>query len=533
MTQVIKEAAKHYKNGNYAKTMELCKKVLAKDTDFNALRLMGLSLYHNNMLRDSLAMFEYAERIDGNDLQLQIEKIDTLMRLGEAVNYKHFVEVALKLRKITRENSDNFRAHKQLKDVYMKMLLNNNAQRVIDKFLKANPESQEMHYENYGFLMQMGEFDKAKEALDKAISLDKLYALDFNWEKVNKGYDTQERIDQLIKINDTVEVNDSFKSFYYLSRAFAHQKDKDFEQAFKYFQKANSKYRKLVKYNPQSQVNFYNHLIHNFTKEYFNKLSAISKKHSEPDIVPVFIVGMPRSGSTLIEKILCAHDEVSGVGEVNDFKENLLNILGDANQQVSSIAYSVSDISEDQLIALKERYIKLIKAKNVRVNKNSKPRYLVNKMLTNFQFLPLIKAIFPSAKIIHAKRDALDTCWSCYKMFFNGDDNYIYNLKELGFQFNLYSQLMEHWMTIVNEGDVFEMDHEKLTKNPEEEIRRLLDYCELDWDDKCIRFHEQVGTVRTASFEQVRKPIYHKERMAWQDYDGFLTELKQALTKNI
>ena len=111
-----------------------------------------------------------------------------------------------------------------------------------------------------------------------------------------------------------------------------------------------------------------------------------------------------------------------------------------------------------------------------------------------------------------------------YKIFFNGDDNYIYNLKELASHYNLYRELTDNWETLMGD-EVISIEHEVLTKNPETEIQRLLDYCDLQWDDKCLNFHKEVKTVKTASFEQVRNPITHKERMAWQDYEECLGEL--------
>ncbi len=520
----IKQASKYYKIGNHAKVIELCKKLLAKNPDFNALRLMGLSLYKKNLLRDSLAMFDYAQRLNPDHLELQLDKIDTMLKLAESVDYSSFVKSALILRKIIKSNPDNFRAHRQLKDAYQKMFFNNNAESVMADFLKQNPDSAEMNYEYYSFLVMLGRFDEAREILEKAITLNSVYALDPTWEKVNKGYDPQKRIDQLIKVNETVEVNDFFKAFYYLSRALAHQKQKEFETAFKYFQKANKKYRVNLDYNIQYQVGQFNHMIRAFSDDKCKELQSFSEKFSEPDVVPVFIVGLPRSGSTLIESILCAHDEVEGVGEINDFRENIVTTLATMTESKRTYSYSLENIDEETLLTLRDRYLKLLKTKNSRVNQGSKAKCLVNKMLTNFQYVPLIKAMFPKAKIIHAKRHPIDTMWSSFKIFFNGDDNYLYNLKEAAAHYNLYRELTDHWQSFMGD-DWITVEHEKLTKNPKEEIQRLLDYCGLTWMDKCMNFHKEEMTVRTASFEQVRNPITHKERMAWQDYEPYLGEL--------
>jgi tetratricopeptide (TPR) repeat protein len=520
----LKQASKYYKIGNYAKVMELCKKILAKNPDFNALRLMGLSLYKKNLLRDSLAMFEYAQRLAPDHLDLQLDKMETMLKLAESTDYNSFIRVAWDLRKIIRQYPDSFRAHKQLKDAYQKMFFNNNAEKVMLRFIGNNPDTPEMYYEYYGFLVMEGRFDDAREVLDKAISMNPVYSLDPTWGKVNKGYDAQERIESLIKTHETVETNDFFTAFYFLSRALAHQKKNEFEKAFKYFKKANNKYRANVDYSIERFIGQFQHMARAFSEDKYKKLKSFSSEFEEPDVVPVFIVGLPRSGSTLIESILSAHDEVEGVGEINDFRENIVSVLANESENKRLFSYSFENIDKETLLELRNRYLRLLKNKNSRVNPGSQAKYLINKMLTNYQYVPLIKAMFPNAKIIHAKRHPVDTMWSSYKIFFNGDDNYIYNLAEAANHYNLYRSLTDHWQTIVGD-DWITVDHEKLTANPEVEIKRLLDYCDLEWSDKCLNFHKQERTVKTASFEQVRNPITHKERMAWKDYEPYLDEL--------
>jgi tetratricopeptide (TPR) repeat protein len=520
----IKQADKYYRSGNYQKVLEICKNILAKKVDFNALRLMGLCLYKKNLVRDALAMYEYAEQIKPNHSELKLDKVNSLIKLGETANYKYYIQAAVILRNFIKENPDNFRACKQLKDVYQKLFFYNNAEKVIKAYLDKNPESSDMLYEYYSFLTMFGRFDEAKTILDRAASLNPVYLLDFTWGKFHKDFDPDQRIEQLIKVNETIEVNAFFKSFYYLSRALAHQKKKEFETAFKYFQKANNKYRSQVVYDFDRYVKGFNHCVHAFSEEKINKLKEFSASFTEPDIVPVFIVGLPRSGSTLIESILCAHDEVQGVGEINDFRENLVANLAVYDQETASYSYNLNNIDKEMLLLLRDRYLKQLKAKDSRINKGQKSKYLVNKMLTNFQYMPLIKAMFPNAKIIHAKRHPIDMMWSSFKIFFNGDDNYIYNLTEAARHYNLYREMTDHWHKMMGD-DVLVVDHQKLTSDPQKGIEELLNYCDLDWNDKCLNFHKEVKQVKTASFEQVRNPITHKERMAWQDYEPYLDEL--------
>ncbi len=268
----------------------------------------------------------------------------------------------------------------------------------------------------------------------------------------------------------------------------------------------------MQNYNFSKYVHDFNKLVQGFTKEKYLKLKEQSKKFTQADVVPVFICGLPRSGSTLIESVLTAHEEVAGVGEINDFKENFIHVLGDLSVHPSGYVLDWNLIDEEKLLVLRERYLKLLKAKNARVNKDGKGKFLINKMLTNFQYFPLIKLMFPEAIIIHAQRHPIDMLWSCFKIFFDGDDKYIYNLDELAAHYNIYRELTDHWHSFMGD-DVICINHEQLTKTPKAEIERLLNYCGLEWSDKCLNFHQELKTVKTASFEQVRKPIQQKEKL--------------------
>lgn len=167
----LKQATQYYKSGSYLKVIKLCRKILEKGVNFDALRLMGLSLYRKSLFRDSLAMFEYAQRLKPNHYELQIEKIATMVKLAESVDYKSFIKAALILRKLIKEYPNEIKPHKQLKDIYQKMFFNRSAERVITDFLKNNPDSAEMLYEYYSFLVFSGRFEEAKRLWIELLSL--------------------------------------------------------------------------------------------------------------------------------------------------------------------------------------------------------------------------------------------------------------------------------------------------------------------------------------------------------------------------
>ena len=523
---LIEEAKVNFQRANHSKVIELCRKILAKNINLDALLLLGNSLFEKSLYHDALDMMKLAERVNNKDVSIKLTRIKVQMKLAETVNNKYFAQCAVELRRILKSDPDNYLATSYLFQIYHKLFFQNSARRLLESYLERNPSNGAMQYEYFRLLTNYGEFEAAKEALDKGIKDKPLLAMDYTWKNVNPGYDPEARLAQLAKAKRQTKPTDFYQSNYYLSCGYAHERKKDYEAAFKAFVKANDKMRPTRIYNREAYVNFFRYFATALTRENLENIKKFSKEMPEPDIVPVFIVGLPRSGSTLIETILCAHDEISGVGEINDFKENILRHLGERTME-GNYTIALSKITKEQLADLRDDYIKLLSSKNARKNRDAKGRFVINKMLTNFHYIPLIKAMYPNAKIIHAKRHVLDCTWSMFKMFFEGDDNYLYNLKELGDHYNLYRELIDIYQdNVLDEGDMLEVVHEELTKDPDAQIERMLDYLGLDHDrEKCLKFYEQDINVRTASFAQVRKPITHKETMAWEPYEQYLGDL--------
>ncbi|MBL6691618.1 MAG: sulfotransferase [Pseudomonadales bacterium] len=241
---------------------------------------------------------------------------------------------------------------------------------------------------------------------------------------------------------------------------------------------------------------------------------------------PTFVIGMPRSGTTLVEQILSSHSEVFGAGELNDMK-----FVAAQTQQLSRFdqAYPAS------LPGLqKEDYAKLASAYLARLQQlagNSGNRY-VDKHPLNFQFVGLIFAMFPNARIIHTVRNPLDTCLSCFFQNFTKGQDYSFNLTALAHFYNDYRRIMEHWETIYP-GRIYTVRYEEMVEQQEEQTRGLLDYMGLDFEQGCIDFHKTDRKVSTASFLQVRKPIYKSSRKRWVNYREELSELARIIGVNI
>jgi tetratricopeptide (TPR) repeat protein len=247
-----------------------------------------------------------------------------------------------------------------------------------------------------------------------------------------------------------------------------------------------------------------------------------------PSSLPIFVVGMPRSGSTLIEQVLSSHPLVHGAGEVDTLSTHLIHM------QWPFVGYRVrgfdgvtrpSEPPKPPARYFRERgaaYVKALRHFNPRAQR------IVNKMLGNYQNVGMIELCLPNAVILHAVRDPVDNCLGCYKQLFATGNETTYDLGDIGRHYVQYRRMMEHWARVLP-GRVVDVVYEDMVADPESQVRRLLDACRLPWNDACLRFYETQRPVRTASVSQVRQPIYKSSVQRWRRYEKHLGPLFAAL----
>ncbi len=241
---------------------------------------------------------------------------------------------------------------------------------------------------------------------------------------------------------------------------------------------------------------------------------ALQPNPERPAITPIFIVGMPRSGTSLVEQILASHPQVYGAGE--------LNVLSDI---AAELGYASDAFRPDAatLQVMARRYIEALKTRA------GGALFVTDKLPGNFLFLGLIALLFPAARIIHTRRDPLDTCLSCYFQYFLGAHHYSYDLGQLGRYYRQYEKLMAYWR---RRGIAFlDVQYERLVDDVEGVSRQMTAYCGLDWNEACLNFHRSGRVVATASYNQVNQPIYTASIGRWRHYEKFLTPLQEALAR--
>jgi tetratricopeptide (TPR) repeat protein len=290
------------------------------------------------------------------------------------------------------------------------------------------------------------------------------------------------------------------------------------EKAFRQWLDGNALRRRQLSYDESATLGALVHAQSEFTAELFRG----SQFKGHPSSLPVFIVGMPRSGSTLVEQILASHPQVFGGGELRYFQiivGELQTIFHDSNHLLAQTSRTTgNDLSE-----FGARYVAAIE------HLAPTALHITDKMLDNFAFAGLIHLVLPNAPIIHTIRDPVDTCVSCFSQLFTVGQNYAYDLVELGRYFRHYKDLMTHWRRVLPPGRILDVDYEDVVADLEGAARRIVAHCGLAWDPRCLDFHRTERAVRTASAVQVRQPLYKSSVERWRKYEAFLGPLLAEL----
>jgi tetratricopeptide (TPR) repeat protein len=293
----------------------------------------------------------------------------------------------------------------------------------------------------------------------------------------------------------------------------------EFDESFEYYRRGNDIRGRQQRYSAKINVVNTARQIRTLDAAFFEARQGWGSP--APD--PIFIVGLPRAGSTLLEQILASHSQVEGTTELPDIIA-MSRRLGKKSRKNPASLYPeiLTDLSAEQVRELGESYLS-----TTRVQRRGTP-YFIDKMPNNFQHIGLIHLILPNAKIIDARRHPMAGCFSCFKQLFARGQTFTYDLTKLGRYYRDYVSLMDHWDEVLP-GRVHRVQYEHIVDDTEASIRALLDYCGLDFEEQCLRFYETQRAIRTPSAEQVRQPVYKEGLEHWRNYEKHLDPLKEAL----
>lgn len=290
---------------------------------------------------------------------------------------------------------------------------------------------------------------------------------------------------------------------------------KRYKEALHHFNKA----KQVV--GCEFDIGQYSRWIDSVIETFTPGLFAAASGFGNPSETPVFVVGMPRSGTTLTEQILASHPNVYGAGELSKLKR-IANAIGLKPSSAGDVVRSVNSLTPELIKTLSDEHTSYLREQAPAALR------IVDKMPHNFQLIGLIALLFPNARIIHCRRDAIDNCVSCFVLPFSKGHSYNSDLRTLGLYYREYDRLMRHWNKVFP-GRIFENRYETLVEDQAEQSRRLIDYLGLPWDDACLRFFDREGSVTTPSRWQVRQPIYKSSVKRWKNYESEVQPLIEAL----
>ena len=412
--------------------------------------------------------------------------------------------------------SDFADAHNNLGSAFLRINKLNDAIKSYKKAIALKPDFAVAN-NNLGIAyLRTGDPKLASKFFENAITITPGYATahhNLSGVKVYKEKDKQVSLIESLLI----ENNLSQKERIYLNFALAKAYEDlgNHEELFKHLNEGN-RIRKKEMSNSIADSEEHNELI----KLFFNSNNINNIKLTYRDslpIRPIFIVGMPRSGTSLVEQIISSHHEVYGAGEVNNFHNIIMPII---EKHAVNENYNLKN---DEFALIRKQY------------SNSLERFYVNekvitdKWILNFKTIGFILSAFPESKIVHLKRDARATCWSIYKHYFSDEGNrWAYDYQDLARFYKSYVGLMDYWHNLFP-GKIYDISYEDLTSNQEKETRNLLKYCDLDWDENCLNFYTNTRAVKTASAVQVRNKMYQGSSDVWRQYSEHLKPLLDAL----
>ena len=490
-------------------------KSLKKDPNYvEAISNFGLCLAEENKIDEAETYFRKAIKINPsfsnayNNLAMILKKKE---KFYEAV----------------KEYENAIKFNPNFSDAYCNLAISlmdigkiNEAETNFLQALKADPNNVHTKISYAGFLKTSGKIDQATKLYQSIISenpdIDAELYRNFAHTKTFSREDQDIRRMELIIKKNNLDKHSKTHLCFALGKAY--EDLGQIEKSFNYIKEGNAIVRKTYQYDTNDMKKYFNNIVDIFQPDLIDKFrnSGLGEKNH------IFILGMPRSGTSLVEQILSSHTKVCGGGEIKYVEDSITEV---GKKRQSTYPESVKTFSPADLAEIGSLYLN--KTKQFLGSKE----FLTNKLPQNFLYLGIIKLIFPKSKIIHCTRDPLDNCISLYKNYFVGHQGYAYDLEELGAYYNLYKKLMKHWHKLFPDG-FFEIHYDNLVKDQKDQTLQLLKFCQLDWEENCLAFHKTKRIVNTASSVQIRKPIYKDSLEIAKKYKDLILPLANILKEN-
>ena len=514
-TELI-EAAHHLQGGKIAKAETLVREVLKKaPTDVSAIRMLG-------DIAIRLGRFEDARNLLARCLELAPGFTLARQNYANALRrLQHLPDALEQIELLLAEDPDNPRYIILKGSVLTQLGDHKKALAIFENVLEHYPR-QAAAQMSYGHnLKTVGRVDEAIEAYRRAIEISpstgEAYWSLANLKTFRFSDDDIETMRSAVGAGEG-DADDQSHLAFALGKALEDRKA--YDESFAMYQRGNRIRRTEHRYEPKKHM--YNAVRQ--VKTCTDQLFAEKGDGGCPAPDPIFIVGLPRAGSTLLEQILASHSQVEGTTELADIIA-ISRKLGGRRKDNPATKYPeiLRDLTPEQRQALGQSYID-----STRVQRIKGTPYFIDKMPNNWLHVGLIHLILPNAKIIDARRHPMAAGFACFKQLFARGQTYTYNLRDLGHYYRNYINVMDHWDEVLP-GKVLHVQYEDMVADSDTQIRRVLEHCKLPFEEQCLRFYETDRAVRTPSSEQVRQPIFREGLDQWRNYESHLEPLKRAL----
>ena len=499
--------------GRLIRAEQLCRAFMQKNPQhIEGMRILAEIALRHGVLEDAEFLLESAVEFDPEHRQARIDYVQILSRR------QRFQKAVDEAKSLLERSPDN----PQLKSLYAIQCMQlgdfETALDLFEQVLQRVPHDPVTHVSKGHALKTGGQTDAAIAAYKSALEVQPLYC--DAWYSLSNlklyRFDRQE-IDAMLALHEHPFLSGQDRVYLQFALGKAFEDEQNYERSFHHYAKGNAIKRAQLRYRAEGTTQECDDQITACSRELFERSTGCT------DGDPIFIVGLPRAGSTLLEQILSSHSQVDGTLEL----PNILSISGKLRRlgqrkDNRQYPFNLADLSEGQLLALGEEYIR-----DTRIHRQDAP-FFIDKMPNNFRHIGLIKLILPNAKIIDARRSPMSCCFSGFKQLFAEGQMFSYDLEDIAAYYRDYVRLMHHWDSVLP-GFVLKVQHEDVVADLETVVRRMLDFCGLPFETSCLEFHKTERNVRTPSSEQVRQPIYSDALEQWKHYEPWLEPLKHAL----
>ena len=477
---------------------------------------LGVTLVEDGKFAEAITRLERAQTLDPEHPDIHNNLGVALIAQGRIADAIAHYERALAL------SSDHANAHGNLGTALVEQGRIADAMPHLERALAKNPNHADVHNTLGNISKHEGKFDDALAHYEKAIAIRPDYGQAYlNLSEIKSFRRGDPELETLEALAGRESLADVKAMNIHFALAKALEDSGEYPRAFEHLRRGNALKRAQIDYDEAAAQSLFERTSAVFTGNLLGRYQGAG----DPSTVPIFVLGMPRSGSTLIEQILASHPQIHGAGELPDF-DAATDSETDSEVNAAEFPECAAAFDDVTLRRIGQSYLNRLPAlADGRIR-------IVDKLPGNYFNIGLIRLALPNARIIHTLRDPMDTCVSCYSKLFTFGHHYTYDLAELGRFYRCYTELMAHWRSVLPPDAMLDVAYEDVGDDIEGQARRLIDYCGLVWDDRCIHFHQTGRPVKTASSVHVRKPLFRSSLQRWRRYESELAPLLQELGKS-